>query len=90
MPFGPVILLLAIASTVAWAFIIFHAFGRSVGTGFLVLLVPVYVLYYAFSQFEHAQKGLIVGIFVGCGGMAAMMYGALLGSLPSQMNAGGF
>lgn len=87
MSLGPVILMLALASTVAWIFIIIHAFGRSVGTGFLVLLVPAYVLYYSFSQFEHERKGVIVGVFVGCGALAAMMYGALLGSLPSQMGS---
>lgn len=87
MTFGPVILLLAIASAVAWFLIVLHAFKRSVGTGFLVLLVPMYILYYAFSQFEHGRKGVIVGVFIGCGALAAMMYGAVMGSLPSQMGA---
>lgn len=86
MRLGPLVLVLAVTSFTAWIFIITHAFRRSVGTGFLVLLVPAYVLYYAFSQFEHERKGLIVGGFVGGGAMAAMVYGALLGSLPMQMN----
>jgi hypothetical protein len=37
-----------------------HAFQRSVGTGFMVLLIPFYVFYYAFSQFEHRRKDVIV------------------------------
>lgn len=86
MTFGPVILLLALASFGAWTQIILHAFRRSVGTGFLVLLVPCYVLYYAFSQFEHERKGVVVGVFVGCGAMAAMLYGAALSSLTSRMD----
>lgn len=82
---GFLILALSGAAFVAWIFIILHAFGRSVGTGFLVLLVPCYILYYSFSQFEHARKGVIVGLFIGCGAMAAMLYGAALAEMPSQL-----
>jgi translocator protein len=37
--------------------VLVHAFGRSVGTGFMVLCLPVYAPYYAFSQFEHRFRG---------------------------------
>ncbi|HZA14112.1 MAG TPA: hypothetical protein VE618_06435 [Myxococcaceae bacterium] len=47
-------------------FVIVHAFRRSVGTGFMVLCVPCYVVYYAFTQFEHPRKGPIVAGFLGC------------------------
>lgn len=40
--------------------ILAHAFRRSVGTGMMVLLIPAYVLYYAFSQFEHRWKRWVV------------------------------
>jgi hypothetical protein len=47
-----------------------HAFQRSLGTGFMVLFIPLFAIYYGFAQFEHRQKGLIVagtwgGLFVG-------------------------
>lgn len=42
-----------------------HAFGRSLGTGFMVLCVPVYTPYYAFSQFEHRFKGPLVAGYLG-------------------------
>ena len=41
-------------------FILFHAFQRSVGTGVMVLCIPCFMIYYAFSHFEHRRKGLIV------------------------------
>lgn len=47
-------------------FIWVHAFQRSVGTGFMVLCIPCYNFYYAFSQFEHRWKGwIIAGLFIG-------------------------
>lgn len=74
--------LLALISVVAWIFIILHAFQRSVGTGFLVLCVPCYVLWYAFSQFEHPKKGLILAVWLGAGVAAALLYGAAGASMP--------
>jgi hypothetical protein len=37
-----------------------HAFQRSLGTGFMVLCIPLFGIYYGFAQFEHRLKGLIV------------------------------
>ena len=37
-----------------------HAFQRSLGTGFMVLFIPLFALYYGFAQFEHRYKGCIV------------------------------
>ena len=37
-----------------------HAFQRSLGTGFMVLCIPLFAFYYGFAQFEHRHKGLIV------------------------------
>ena len=42
-----------------------HAFRRSLGTGFIVLCVPVYTPYYAFSQFEHRFKGPLLAGYLG-------------------------
>jgi translocator protein len=46
-----------------------HAFSRSLGTGFMVLCVPCYNVYYAFSQFEHRRKGLLISGWLGCFGL---------------------
>jgi translocator protein len=56
-------------SMVAFVFVLVHAFKRSIGTGVMVLFIPFYNLYYAFAQFEHRQKGLIVG---GCLGFLGL------------------
>jgi MFS family permease len=56
--------------------VLVHAFRRSAGTGAMVLLVPAYVLLYAFSQFEHRHKGLVVAGLIGCGTLAAVLFGA--------------
>jgi uncharacterized membrane protein HdeD (DUF308 family) len=45
--------------------VLLHAFRRSVGTGFMVLCLPVYTPYYAFSQFEHRWKGPLLAGWLG-------------------------
>ncbi len=45
--------------------VLVHAFRRSLGTGVMVLCVPVYTPYYAFSQFEHRFKGPLVAGYLG-------------------------
>lgn len=59
-------MVLTLIGFVCSIFVIAHAFRRSVGTGFMVLCVPCYSVYYAFSQFEHRRKGLIVAGYLGC------------------------
>lgn len=58
-------LLLILLSVVCFSFVLMHAFHRSVGTGFMVLCIPCYNLYYGFSQFEHARKGWILAGWIG-------------------------
>jgi len=58
-------LLLIFFSVPCYALILVHAFQRSVGTGFMVLCLPLYTLYYAFSQFEHRRKGLVLAGWIG-------------------------
>lgn len=55
-------------------FVIVHAFQRSVGTGFMVLCVPCYTVYYAFTQFEHPRKGLILAGYLGCLTLGAFLF----------------
>ena len=92
MPLLPLAALFALISLVCAFFLVRHAFGRSVGTGVLVLLLPAYVLVYAFGQFEHRRKGLIVAGFVGCGVLAALLLGVgaaqLQASLPPPPSPG--
>ena len=81
MPLLPLATLFALAALLCAFFLVRHAFGRSVGTGMLVLLLPAYVLVYAFSQFEHRRKGLIVAGFVACSVLAALLLGVGLAGL---------
>jgi hypothetical protein len=62
-------------------FVIVHAFRRSVGTGFMVLFVPFYVVYYSFTQFEHPRKGAILAGFLGC-----LSLGGVLQSLAAPVS----
>lgn len=64
-------LLLVMVSFGSFALILVHAFKRSVGTGFIVLCLPLYNVYYAFSQFEHRLKGLVLAGWLGAGVLGA-------------------
>lgn len=50
----------SLAGLVCNIIILVHAFKKSVGTGFLCLCVPCYILYYMFTEFEHENKNLII------------------------------
>ncbi|ADO75650.1 hypothetical protein [Stigmatella aurantiaca] len=75
MPLLPLAALFALVTLVCAVFLLLHAFRRSVGTGMMVLLIPFYVLFYAFSQFEHPRKNLILAGFFGCSVLAAVFLG---------------
>lgn len=62
-------LVLLLVGVVCAGVIAIHAFGRSLGTGVMVLFVPFYNLHYAFSQFEHPRKGWVVAGYFGCLGL---------------------
>lgn len=60
---GQCFVLLAV---VCYVLMLRHAFQRSLGTGFMVLLIPLFAVYYGFAQFEHRMKGAIIaGAFGG-------------------------
>lgn len=69
-------LVLMLAAGVCAVLILVHAFRRSIGTGMMVFWIPFFIVYYAFAQFEHRQKGLILA---GCfgGGVTALVLRAL-------------
>lgn len=73
MSFGGLFGLVALVCEII---ILIHAFKRSVGTGFMVLCIPCYILYYAFAQFEHPQKNLIVGGLIASLVLSSVFYGA--------------
>ena len=75
MPLLPLAALFGIITFVCAIFLLIHAFRRSVGTGMMVLLIPFYILFYAFSQFEHPRKNLILAGFFGCSVLAAVFLG---------------
>jgi hypothetical protein len=58
-------LLLQLVAVVCWVLIFAHAFQRSLGTGVMVMLIPIYNLVYAFTQFEHRRKGLVLAGAIG-------------------------
>lgn len=57
--------LFALVSLVCNIIILIHAFQKSVGTGFLCLCVPCYILYYMFTEFEHPNKPLVIAGAIG-------------------------
>lgn len=75
MPLLPLAILFGLIALVCAVILLIHAFRRSVGTGVMVLLIPCYVLFYAFSQFEHPRKGLIVAGFMASTVLAAVFLG---------------
>jgi translocator protein len=56
---------LQIVAALCFVPVMVHAFRRSVGTGFMVLCLPIYTPYYAFSQFEHRYKGMLLAGWLG-------------------------
>jgi len=58
-------LFLNFIAVVCFAFVLVHAFQRSVGTGFMVLCIPIYNVVYGFTQFEHRYKGAILAGWIG-------------------------
>jgi translocator protein len=58
-------LLFLLISVACFIPVLLHAFGRSLGTGFMVLCIPVYPLVYGFTQFEHPKKGFLLAGWIG-------------------------
>ncbi|MBI3184442.1 MAG: hypothetical protein HYZ28_20090 [Myxococcales bacterium] len=75
-------LLSLLLAVVCYAFVLIHAFRRSVGTGFMVLCIPCYNVYYGFTQFEHRYKGLILA-----GWLGAFVLGVVLKGLAAPLAA---
>ena len=67
--------LFSIAAAALTVPILRHAFGRSLGTGLMVLLIPAYVAWFAVGQFEHRRKAFLVSAWFACIGVAAVCLG---------------
>jgi translocator protein len=66
-------IILLVASTACFGRVLMHAFGRSIGTGLMVLGIPCYVLVYAFSQFESRHKGWWISGMLGLGTLGIIL-----------------
>ena len=88
MIFDVLALVFSVLGLACAVMVLMHAFKRSVGTGFMVLCIPCYILYYAFSQFEHGRKSLIIAGLVGgltlAGAMRAMSTERPVLTLPAR------
>ncbi|MCL2013088.1 MAG: hypothetical protein FWG75_09920 [Cystobacterineae bacterium] len=71
------LLFLKLLCVLCFCLVLAHAFGRSLGTGLMVLLIPFYNIYYALCQFRHRFRSWVVAGFIGCG-MAAISLHLLL------------
>jgi hypothetical protein len=76
--------LFQLVAVVCLVLVLRHAFQRSLGTGFMVLLIPLFTVYYGFAQFEHRQKGLILA-----GAFGALIVGIVLRTLGTLHYTGG-
>lgn len=74
-------LLFTLVGLVCHIIILVHAFKSSVGSGFMCLCVPCYILYYMFNEFEHEKKGLIIAGYFG-----GAIIGNVLIRVPSMMH----
>jgi translocator protein len=74
---------LATASGACAVVILIHAFRRSVGAGVMVLFIPCYMAVYAFTQFEHKWKGLIVATW-----LATLLLSAMISAVGLQLSVG--
>ncbi|HRF59872.1 MAG TPA: hypothetical protein PLH94_08170 [Fimbriimonadaceae bacterium] len=66
--------LVGIVSFVCWLVIVIDAFKDSILKGLLCLLCGLYYLWYAFFDFEHDNKWLIVLVSIFGGGLASWLY----------------
>jgi benzodiazapine receptor len=63
----------AVAAVLLSLPILRFAFGRSLGTGLMVLLIPFYVFWFAVKHFQHPRKAALVCSWLACLGLAAVL-----------------
>lgn len=57
-------LVCSLASLACSIIILVDAFKKEVIKGVLCLCIPFYILYYAFTQFENENKGVIIAVWL--------------------------
>jgi translocator protein len=67
-----------LVSAIAFAWVLVHAFRRSVGTGVMVLCIPFYNVYYGVMQFQHPRKNVIVALWLGGFALGATFWAAAM------------
>ena len=78
----PVLTLCAAALMLPLALpVVLHAFRRSVGTGVMVTFIPGYFFLYAFSQFQHRYRHVLIPTLLG----AAVLTGVFGGLATSGL-----
>jgi translocator protein len=55
----------ALVALVGAGVIAVHAFRAGIGRGFLVVFLPLYIVYYAVRWFEHPRRTLVLALFLG-------------------------
>ncbi len=68
-----------IAALIGSIIILIAAFRRGIGTGFLCLFIPFYILYFAFARYESERKGLVIALWLG--GIVLAWIGIFAGAL---------
>jgi benzodiazapine receptor len=58
-------LLCSLVSFACAVIILIHAFKAGTQQGVMCLCIPFYILYYAFTKFEHEKKNMILGAWLG-------------------------
>ena len=74
MVFTILALLISLAGLGCWIIILIDAFQNEIWKGIVCLLCGLYGLYYAFAEFEHEKKWLIVGGAIGSNVLAFILY----------------
>jgi hypothetical protein len=81
--------LLGLVGAIFGIIILINAFKTDTTQGILCLCVPIYILYWAFAKFTHPKKGMILGLWLGCGVIAGILYSVGAGMMVSDA-AGAF
>jgi len=56
--------ILTLGSLVGWIIILIDAFKNAVWKGILGFFCGLYLLYYAFAEFQHEKKGMIIAAWL--------------------------
>lgn len=66
--------IVGVVSFVCWLVVVVDAFKNSILKGILCLLCGLYYLWYAFVDFKHESKWVIVLLSIFGGGLAGWLY----------------